>query len=40
MANLILKLGDIDRKIDKQEVVRIANENGQVVILTARNTTC
>jgi len=40
MANLILKLGDIDRKIDKQEVVRIANENGQVVILIARNTTC
>jgi hypothetical protein len=32
MANLILKLGDLDRKIDKHEIVNIANENGQSVI--------
>ena len=32
MGNLILKLGDLDRKLDKAEIIRIANKDAQTVI--------
>jgi len=32
MGNVILKLGDLDRKLDKTEIICIASENAQTVI--------
>jgi len=32
MGNLILKLGDLDRKLDKAEIIRIANKDAETVI--------
>ena len=32
MGNLILKLGDLNRKLDKPEIIRIASEDAKIVI--------